>query len=153
MRGLALALLLALPAAAAFELTIVYVEETEGRTLAPTSPFVTPPTAHVFPFDVVECYPHLRLDLRYEPDHLSLETPRGSVDVSYEFRAEVWHEGERVLEKRVQSSTHDIVVGSVGDRGAHELRLSLGWGADVAWELRLRGLRAQEDPACNPPLG
>ncbi|HVM44402.1 MAG TPA: hypothetical protein VM582_00600, partial [Candidatus Thermoplasmatota archaeon] len=155
MRAALLALLLlALPVAAAEppEPYVVLVDWEGGRDLAPSTPFLAPPTAHAFPFVAGGCHPHLLLDLLYEPASLDAAVPRvGNVSVAYEFRAEVWHEDERVLVKRVTSSGYGTSLGPLGQAGDHELRLSLGWGADVAWEMRLRGRLEFGDPACNPP--
>lgn len=146
---------LALPALASAspEPYVILVDWEEGHTLAPTTPFVALPLAASFPFDATACHPHLLLDLLYEPDELALDVDGvGEAALAYEFRAEVWHEGELVLEKRVRDSGYGTYLGTLETTGPHELRLALGWGADVAWELRLRARLATEDPACNPPL-
>lgn len=154
MRGcVALLLVLALPGVAALDPYVLLIDWQEGRALAPTTPFATLPVADAFPFDATRCHPHLVLDLLYDPDSLVLDVPNaGSASLSYEFRIEVHDADGLVREKRIQRSGYGHVLGPIDEEGAHELRLSLGWGADVPWQARLRARLATEDPACNPPL-
>ena len=145
--------LLALPAAMAADPTLVLVDDTEGWFAAPTTPFVGSPLAHEFQFDVPECYRRLAIDLRYEPDALIADVEgAGEAEVSYEFRVEVWRNGSLVLEERVARSGYNSLLGLLPEPGEHTMRLSLGWGADVNYTMRLRGLFLSESEACNPPI-
>lgn len=154
MRGrLLLLAVLALPAVAAADPSVVLVEEHEGWFVAPTTPFVGSPLAHEFVFDAPECYRNLALDLLYDPDEAAVSADgAGDAAIAYEFRAEVWRNGTLVLAARVDRSDFGSLLGLLDEPGEHTLRLSLGWGADVHYTLRLRGLFLANDPACNPPL-
>lgn len=144
---------LVLPTAAAGDLYDLFLDWREGRSLVPTTPFVTPPTADAFAFEPTACHPHLVLDLLYDPAQLALDVSQvGRASIAYEFRIEVHDEDGLVLEKRVRESRYGHALGKLTHTGPHELRVSLAWGADIAWEARLRGRFAGEDPTCNPPL-
>lgn len=153
MRRLALlAVLLALPAAAALEPWVVLLDWQRGTATAPTTPFATSPLAERFTFEASACHPSLLLDLLYSPDEGMVAVQDvGEMAVVYEFRAEVWNASGLVADARVQRSGYGMPLAILEEAGPHELRLSLGWGANVDWEARLRGRLAIDDPACNPP--
>lgn len=147
-------LILALPAALAAEPYLVLVEEQPGHALAPTSPLLSSPVAAVYVFDVPTCYRRMILDLTYEPDEAVVAAAGvGEAALAYEFRADVLRDGEIVLSKRITRSGHHQLLGELRDTGEHTLRLSLAWGADVAYTVRLRGGFETGNATCNPPLG
>lgn len=151
MRAALLLLLAALPLSAAGEAYVVLVDWEEGRSLAGTSVLAMSPVAHRFAFDVDACHRHLLLDLLYGPQEIAADVDGvGSVGLAYEFLVETWANATRVSQLRVRDPGYGYPLGTTDAAGAHEVRLSLANGADVEWQLRVRGRAVVGDLACEP---
>ena len=145
--------LLALPAASAGEAYVVLLDWREGHSLAGTTTLAISPLADRFGFDATPCHRALLLDLLYTPEELLAGVDGvGEVALSYEFLTEVWRGDERVSSVRVREPRYGIPLGTTDAAGPHELRLSLANGADVEWDVRVRGRELPDEPACWPQI-
>lgn len=151
MRVLALLLLVALPVALASEPYVTLVDWVEGDSLVGTTRLAMSPLAERFPFDVDACHRVLLLDLLYEPDEGGADAPGvGEVFLQFDFLVEVWRGDTRLSQRLVQDPAYGHGLGTTPAAGAHEVRLSLANGADVSWELRVRGREVFGELACEP---
>lgn len=151
MRAALLLLLAVLPLVAASEAYVVLLDWEEGRSLVGTSVLAMSPAAERFPFDVDACHRHLLLDLLYGPSELAADVEGvGGAGLAYEFLVETWAGGTRLSQVRVRDPGYGFALGTAETTGVHEVRLSLANGADVEWQLRVRGRAAVEDLACEP---
>lgn len=154
--ALPLALLLLAPAAAS-EPMVVLVDWRGGHFVAGTgndaldSQAGTSVSGVRVPFALGGCHRTVYLDLLYDPASAGGGADQNSVEVLYEFRAEVWSEGTRLTSKRILHSGYGHALGTLPE-GAHELRLTLVVGANVTWSLRLRAWEVPGERACMPPI-
>ena len=143
--------LLALPAAAASDGYAVLLDWQEGHTLVGTTVLLTSPLAPRFPFEVDACHRHILVDLLYEPAEANVTAEGfGEAELSYEFLVELWRADALVSTQRVRTSGYGYPMGLTSAPGAHELRVSLANGADVSWDLRVRGRAVVGELACLP---
>lgn len=155
MRAALLAALLLAPLAAAVdEPYLVLLDWQEGRTLVGTTSLIVSPLAPGYEVGVPECYPHLLADVLYAPEEFAAGVEGvGEAALKYDFLVQLLQAGEPISQVRVRQPGYGWPIGTVDEPGAHEVRLSLATGVDVAWEFRVRTRFAFEDPACNPPVG
>lgn len=152
MRRLALALaVLALPAAGAVEAYVVLLDWQEGYSAVGTTPLLLTPLAARFPFDVDACHRTLLLDLLYDPAEGGASVDGvGEAAILYDFLVEAWRGDDLVSRQRIRTPGYGNALGLTDAAGAHELRVSLANGANVAWEARVRGRSIPDELACLP---
>lgn len=149
MRAALLLVVLALPLVAGGDAYVVLLDWQEGRALAGTTVLAMSPVADRFAFDVDACHRQLLLDLLYGPAEVGADVEGvGSVALAYEFLVETWRGDERLSQVRVREPGYGYALGVADASGAHEVRVSLANGADVEWQLRVRGHAVADELAC-----
>lgn len=154
-RRLALVLLaaLALPQAAAGEPYVTLADWQQGHALLGTTALAMSPLGPRVPLEVDACHRVLLLDLLYDPAELAVGAPDvGEAALAYDWLVQLAQGDEIVEESRVRTSGYGHPVGAPATNGTYELRLSLANGANVSYELRVRGREIPTDPACGGGL-
>lgn len=138
-----------LPQVSAGEPYVILLDWHEGRSLVGTTSLAMSPIADRFLFEVDRCHRNLLLDLLYDPAETGAEVERvGALFIDHDFLVEVSSDGALVGESRIRNPGYGHPLGTLALEGPYELRLSLANGADVSWQLRLRGSSVFGELAC-----
>lgn len=145
---MALALALVLQGlAAAGSPSVVVLDWQEGRFLVATPREVEGVDAASWNVTVDDCHRRLRADLLYDPANASVDVGSRGLWVPYTFRVNVTV-GNWSVEEAVATSGYDRFLGETPHGGNGTLTLDLVRGANVTWELRLRGWEVTGERAC-----
>lgn len=143
--------LLALPAASAIDPYVVLLDWQEGHALVGTTKLAPSPVASRYAFEAGPCHRNLLLDLLYDPQELAVEVEGvGEAALVYDFFAELRRGDALVGTYRVPTPGYGHRLGLIQTPGPHELTLWLANGADVSWDIRVRGREVPGELACEP---
>ncbi len=107
------------------------------------------------PFQVDACHRELVADLVFRPDEAEVDTPLAVASLGYEMQVELLTAGGEVISSQSvgRSPAFSTPIGTVPEPGAYRVDLYLTTGADIEWELRVRGWQVRDDPACDRWVG
>lgn len=107
------------------------------------------------PFQVDACHRELVADLTFEPDELVVDTPLATGTLGYEMQIELLTaDGAVISSQRVsRSPALSTPIGTVPEPGGYRVDLYLMTGADIEWDLRVRGWQVRDDPRCDGWVG
>lgn len=107
------------------------------------------------PFQVDGCHRELVADLIFQPDEKTVDTPLAVATLGYEMQVELVAANGTVLSSQTISRPPAFTtpIGTVPDPGAYRVDLYLKTGADIEWELRVRGWQVRDDPRCDGWVG
>lgn len=107
------------------------------------------------PFQVDACHRGLVADLTFEPDDATLDTPLAVASLGYEMQVELLTVGGELVSSQTvrRSPALSTPIGTAPEPGAYRVDLYLNTGADIEWELRVRGWQVLDDPRCDGWVG
>jgi len=100
-------------------------------------------------FSVNACHRDLLLDLHWTPSNVTAEADGRAVTIPFTFRAElVAQNGTKLAGIDVADPAYSWPLATVREAGTYVLDLYLRTGAEVDWDVRVRGLPAVGEPTC-----
>lgn len=153
MRRLLLALaLLALPAGSAAPEGVL-LDWHHGEALVGTTRAMASPLAEALPFAVDACRRAIVVDLLYEPAERGVHVAGvGRAWVPSELRLDLRLPDGTLRVRNVSAPAYGIPLGTVPAEGEHAIQVSLATGANVSWDLRVRGHPAFNELRCEPTV-
>lgn len=145
------------PAAAA-EPSVVLSDWQEGHVLAGAPVAVDEPHGATlngarFPLTMDACPRTVLLDLLYAPEEAGAAVPGvGDAAILFEWRAELWRDGEMVASRALHASGYGRALGETDGVSEHEVRIWLRTGANVSWDARVRGWEIPGERGCLDPV-
>lgn len=152
-RLLVAALALVAPFASAGETYAVLLDWQHGDSIVGTTTLAMSPLAPRFAFDVDDWRREILVDLLYSPTEGGAAVPGvGQAFIRYDFLVEIWSDSGLIGEHRIREPAYGARLGVAPTGGPHEVRLSLANGANVSWDLRVRGHAVFNELACEPRI-